>query len=89
MYLNPYKISLIKRSFYYRPGAPYHFKISVKDHTGLPLEQGKTVKIFVDGVEKSAPLDGQGLASFVIPTPDEVETIIVSVSFWHQILNVD
>lgn len=81
VYLKPYKLSLIQTSTHYRPGAPYHFKLSAKDHTGLPLEQGKTIKILVDGEETLAPLDGQGLASFIIPTPDDVGSITVSAEF--------
>lgn len=84
VYLNSYKISLVKPSIYYRPGAPYHFKLAVKAHNGLPLEQGKMVKVLADDKEITAPLDSQGMASFVISTPDEIESIYVSVSLRYD-----
>lgn len=82
VYANPYKISLVKPTRYYHPGAPYHFKVLVKDHSGLPLEQGRMITISVgDEEQPSAPLDGQGLASFVIPTPDVSEELHVTAMF--------
>ncbi|XP_062554994.1 thioester-containing protein 1 allele R1-like [Armigeres subalbatus] len=84
VFKHPYKIKLVKPAMYYRPGAKYFCKVSVKDHSGIPLEPwGQSIKLKTDTSEQyeEAQLNKQGIAYFTLQMPDELSTVSISAEF--------
>nr|XP_029714407.1 alpha-1-macroglobulin-like isoform X2 [Aedes albopictus] len=86
VYQHPYKIVLIKAANYYRPNVPYHCKLTVKDHNGVPvINQPITAKTDT-GEKRSTETDSQGIATLDLPMPDAGE-VEISVDFKNREYN--
>nr|XP_029733193.1 A.superbus venom factor 2-like [Aedes albopictus] len=81
----PYQIELTSAVKYYRPGVPYHCRLSVKDHYGVSVKH-KPITVKTDtGVERSVTLDDQGVTSSDLPMPDEADFVEISVSLENRV----
>lgn len=80
VYEHPYKITLIKAVSNYRPNVPYHCKLLVKDHNGVPVTNRLITAKTDAGEERSTKTDSQGIATLDLPMPDAADAVDISVS---------
>nr|XP_019545534.2 pregnancy zone protein-like [Aedes albopictus] len=84
VYEHPYKITLIKAVSNYRPNVPYHCKLLVKDHNGVPVTNRLITAKTDAGEERSTKTDSQGIATLDLPMPDAADAVDISVTFENR-----
>ncbi|XP_029733192.2 thioester-containing protein 1 allele S3-like [Aedes albopictus] len=84
VFMCPYQIELISAVKYYRPGVPYHCRLSVKDHYGVPVKHKSLIVKTDTGVERSVTLDDHGVTSLELAMPDEADSVDISVSLENR-----
>ncbi|XP_062715310.1 thioester-containing protein 1 allele R1-like [Aedes albopictus] len=88
VFINPYKITIIRGEKYYRPGVAYNCELSVEDHYGYSV-RNKIITVRTDDSkykikEVAAKLNDQGIATLELPMPDEFDSVAISVVFENR-----
>lgn len=87
VFLYPYKVSLIKPLPNYQPQSDYYCKLLITDHDGIPVKsEGMNATIKTGSDDVTAEMNNQGTAFVVLPMPNEVKNVTISVSRYVLIL---